>query len=83
MTKEVRDNFDGLSYDEDESLEFTFVDRNLNGKQELGRVHGDISREGFLKLYQSMVKKPKWERWVKAVYADGKLQQKGYWEKIA
>jgi hypothetical protein len=45
-------------------------------------VHGDISREGFLKLYGSMVKKPRWERWIKAKYADGKLVEKGYWEKI-
>ena len=83
MTKEVRDNFDGMTYDEDESLEFTFSDRNFNGKQELARIHGDISREGFLKLLGSMVKKPKWERWIKAVYEDGKLKTKGYWEKVA
>ena len=82
MTKEVRDNFDGQTYDEDESMEFTFIDFNFNGKQEMGRIHGDVSREGFLKMYATMAKKPRWERWVKAVYEDGKLKTKGYWEKV-
>lgn len=85
MTKEVRDNFDGLTYDEDEAMEFTFVDlhfRNEEGKEELRRIHGDISRSGFLILLGNMVKKPKWERWIKAKYADGKRIQEGYWEKV-
>ena len=85
MTKEVRDNFDGLTYDEDESMEFTFVDRfarNEDGKTELRRIHGDISTAGFLAMLGNMVKKPKWERWVKAKYEDGKKVADGYWEKI-
>jgi hypothetical protein len=86
LTKEVRDNFDGLTYDEDESMEFTFIDFNVRneatGKNEMQRVKGDLSRANFLNLYGSMVKKPKYERWVKAKYEDGKKVTDGYWEKI-
>lgn len=83
MTKEVRDNIDGLTYDEDETLTFQFIDRN--DSRGFIKIEGDCSRENFLKLYGSMVKKPKYQRWVKAtseeLAKDPKV--KGHWEKLA
>ena len=83
MTKEVRDNFDGLTYDEDETMGFTFVDRF--DPRGFIKVEGDISKSGFLKLFESMVKKPKYQRWVKATDEEKAKDKsvKGHWEKIA
>ena len=83
LTKEVRDNFDGLTYDEDETMAFTFVDRN--DPRGFVKVEGDIHKEGFLNLYGTMVKKPKYQVWVRATEEEKKLNPniKGHWEKLA
>lgn len=82
MTKEVRDNFDGLTYDEDDTMQFVFTDRG--DKRGFVKVEGDISRESFLKLYGTMVKKPKYQLWVRATEEEKKANPavKGHWEKI-
>lgn len=80
MTKEVRDNFDGLTYDEDDSMEFAFVDRH--DPRGLIKVEGDIARASFLALYGSMVKKPKYQRWVRPTEEEKANGVKGHWEKL-
>lgn len=83
MTKETRDNLDGLVYDEDETMGFTFIDRNHPSG--FVKVEGDISREGFLKLYNTMVKKPKYQVWVRATEQEKEKNPniKGHWEKLS
>ena len=81
MTKTIRDNFTGLEADEDESWEFQFVDRNDH--RGLIKVEGDITKSGFLELYGKMVKKPKYQIWIKAVKdSTGKQITGGYWQKL-
>lgn len=82
MTKEVRDNIDGMTYDEDETLVFQFIDRN--DPRGFVKVEGDISRENFLRLYGTMVKKPKYQRWVRATDEEkaNNPSIKGHWEKL-
>lgn len=83
MTKEVRDNFDGLTYDEDDTMSFVFTDRN--DPRGFIKVEGDISRESFLRLYGEMVKKPKYQVWVRATEEEKEKNPnlKGHWEKLA
>lgn len=82
MTKEVRDNLDGMTYDADESWEFAFVNRN--DPRGLIKVEGDLSNANFNKIYKDMVKKPKYQVWVKATDAEKAKnpQAKGHWEKL-
>jgi len=81
MTKEVRDNFDGQTYDADDALEFSFVDRNHEAG--LVKVEGDISRAGFLDLYGKMVKKPKYQVWVRHDEEEKERTGKsGHWRKL-
>ena len=82
MTKEVRDNFDGETYDEDDTMGFTFIDRN--DPRGFVKVEGDISRAGFLNLYSGMVKKPKYQLWVRATEEEKNANPsvKGHWEKL-
>jgi hypothetical protein len=80
MTKEVRDNFDGLTYDEDDSVEFTFVDRHDN--RGLIKVEGDVARSTFLAMYGNMVKKPKYQVWVRPTEEEKEQGKKGHWEKL-
>jgi hypothetical protein len=83
MTKEIRDNFDGLTYDEDESVGFTFIFRN--DPRGFLKIEGDMSKSNFDRLYGEMVKKPKYQLWVKAD-AEEKVKNpnvKGHWEKLA
>jgi len=83
MTKEVRDNIDGLTYDEDETVGFTFILRN--DPRGFLKVEGDCSKANFLSLYGTMVKKPKYQRWVKATDEEkaNDPKVKGHWEKLA
>lgn len=81
MTKEIRDNFDGLTYDEDESVGFTFILRN--DPRGFIKVEGDLATSTFLKMYESMVKKPKYQRWVKPTDEEKAKGTKGHWEKLA
>jgi hypothetical protein len=81
MTKEVRDNFDGMTYDEDETQEFSFVNRH--DPRGFVRVAGDISTANFLRLFGEMVKKPKYERWVKKSKDKDGNEIEGHWEKLA
>jgi hypothetical protein len=83
MTKEARDNFDGLTYDEDETWGFTFFNRN--DPRGFIKVEGDIRNEGFLELYGSMVKKPKYQLWVRATpeELEKNPKVKGHWQKLA
>jgi hypothetical protein len=83
MTKEVRDNFDGLTYDEDETMQFVFTDRQ--DPRGFVKIEGDIAKAGFLALYASMVKKPKYQVWVRATDEEKQKNPtvKGHWEKLA
>lgn len=83
MTKEVRDNIDGLTYDEDESIQFVFTDRN--DPRGFIKVEGDCSKANFLTLYGTMVKKPKYQVWVRATEEEKAKNPsvKGHWEKLA
>lgn len=81
MTKEIRDNFDGLNYDEDVSWEFTFFNRH--DPRGFIRVQGDVNEKKFLELYSSMVKKPKYERYVKKSEDEDGNEIAGHWEKLA
>jgi len=82
MTKEVRDNFDGLTYDEDDSMGFVFTDRH--DPRGFVKVEGDIARTSFLSLYGTMVKKPKYQVWVRATEEEKEKNPnlKGHWEKL-
>lgn len=82
MTKEVRDNFDGVTYDEDDTMQFVFTDRN--DARGFVKIEGDINRESFLRLYGTMVKKPKYQVWVRATEEEKKANPnvKGHWEKL-
>lgn len=82
MTKEVRDNFDGLTYDEDETMSFVFTDRH--DPRGFVKVEGDINRSAFLSLYGNMVKKPKYQVWVRATDEEKEKNPsvKGHWEKL-
>lgn len=81
MTKEVRDNLDGLTYDEDESIEFAFVNRH--DSRGLIKVEGDLSMANFLDFYAKMVKKPKYQLWIRPTEEEKAEGKKGHWEKIA
>ena len=83
MTKEVRDNIDGLTYDEDETVQFVFTDRN--DPRGFIKVEGDMSKSNFLNLYGTMVKKPKYQVWVRATEEEKKANPnvKGHWEKLS
>ena len=82
MTKEVRDNFDGLTYDEDDSMGFVFTDRH--DPRGFIKVEGDIARTSFLNLYGTMVKKPKYQVWARATEEEKEKNPtiKGHWEKL-
>lgn len=81
MTKECRDNFDGLTYDEDDTVEFVFMDRH--DPRGLLKIEGDVSRATFLKLYGDMVKKPKYQLYVKHTAEEREETGKyGYWKKL-
>lgn len=82
MTIEVRDNFDGLTYDEDEIMSFVFTDRN--DPRGFVKVEGHISKQSFLNLYGGMVKKPKYQLWVRATAEEKEKNPtiKGHWEKL-
>jgi hypothetical protein len=82
MTKEVRDNFDGLTYDEDDTMGFVFTDRH--DPRGFVKVEGDISRESFLRIYGEMAKKPKYQLWVRATEEEREANPavKGHWEKL-
>jgi hypothetical protein len=82
MTKEVRDNIDGLTYDEDETMGFVFTDRN--DPRGFVKIEGDCSKQNFLDLYGRMVKKPKYQVWVRATDEEKQKNPsiKGHWEKL-
>lgn len=82
MTKTVRDNFDGQEVDEDESWEVQFINRN--DSRGLIKIEADISNDGFMKLFGGMVKKPKYQIWVRATKSEreGNPEAKGHWEKL-
>ena len=83
MTKEVRDNMDGQTYDEDEAVQFVFTDRF--DPRGFIKVEGDCARSTFLDLYGKMVKKPKYQLWVRATTEEKEKNPnlKGHWEKLA
>ena len=82
MTKEIRDNLDGLAYDEDESWSFTFVNRN--DPRGLIKIEGDLSFANFLKFYGDMVKKPKYQVWKRHTEDEQEeTGKKGHWEKLS
>ena len=83
MTKEVRDNFDGLTYDEDETMQFVFTDRQ--DPRGFVKIEGDIARASFLTLYGQMVKKPKYQVWVRATDEEKQKNPniKGHWNKLS
>lgn len=81
MTKEVRDNFDGLTYDEDDAVEFQFTDRH--DPRGLLKVEGDVARATFIKMYGEMVKKPKFQLYVKNTEEEREETGKyGHWKKL-
>ena len=82
MTKEVRDNFDGQTYDADESWEFAFINRN--DPRGLIKVEGDVSDAKFLELYKSMAKQPKYQVWVRPTEEEKAKDKnaKGHWQKL-
>lgn len=85
MTREVRDNIDGLTYDEEETCVFTFTFRNHPEHPNMFlKVEGDCSIANFLELYGKMVKKPKYQRWIKATEEERAKDKnvKGHWEKL-
>lgn len=84
MTKTVRDNYTGLEADELDAVEFQIMDRDGGGKGQLWKLEGDMERSYFLREHLAkMVKKPKWQRWVKAKKdSDGKTITAGYWERV-
>jgi hypothetical protein len=84
MTRDITDNFSGLTCEEDEGITFVFVKRRTNG---LFKWEGDVE-EGFFnqKVLGEMVRKPKMQRWHKLTEEEKVDPQykglKGYWEKV-
>ena len=81
MTKTIRDNFTGLESDDDESIGFTFVERN---GQNLFKWEGDVDTKYFFnEVLGKMVKPPRKQVWVRLSKDEVEKQgRKGYWEKV-
>lgn len=80
MTKTVIDNVTGEQIDADDSVELQMTDRS-DGR--LRKVEFDMSRASWLELLKTMVKKPKYQQWIKHDEQEKKETGKtGHWEKI-